>query len=410
MSNLRLTILIADDKPEVVDAIALDIETLAKKYNKRIRILKAISGSEVIEIARSEHIDAFFIDYMFEYGITGDEIIQDINDPFGIKLIILMSSWKEDILEPIITKNHFRLKSRFGFLRKPYDPLTLQTIFLDMINFFESRTYPHPIQYVYDAVQNSQDGATKSLAIKDFYETLIKFSISILMPTLDRQINLSSFKVSFDIKKNLTFGTWLSWLISLLDFYKETAETPFVAEIISFYEVNNRETIHILNKFKRVRDDELGHGYVKDNEWYKIMASDFIKSVNSIYRELQFLSKFILIFPEKTEILPGEANGFIYQVIALMGNEMVPSKADLYTNLRLARNSIYLYTPSDKAISLSPLVTYKMCQECRSMRFYFLDRIQNNTIIYNPFCNHRIEDNEAKKQFDIKYQSFFVTH
>jgi len=406
MINSQITIVVANDKQEVIDAVAKDITMLAQKHGKNIRILKAISGSEVIKLAEDEHIDAFFIDYMFDYGMNGDEIIQHIADPFEAKFFILMSGWKEDVLEKIITTNHRQLKSRCRFLRKPFDALTFQASFLDMFSFFDARPYPLPIQYVYDVVQNSE-GMTRALALKDFYETLLKFSVSILMADLLRQDNSTTFRVGFKSDAKLTYGIWLWWLEDLLRFYKGNNEKTLVPEMIKFYETSSTNPLKIIGNFKNLRNNDLGHGYVKEDEWYEIITNDYEKSFDLLYKDLQFLSRYTLIYPEKTENLPDASEGYKYQVKSLMGSDMIPNKVDLSTTLRLIPNLVYVYSPSNGVLPLLPFISYKICPKCNIRKFYFLDVIQYKYITYNSFCNHRIEDKEAKIQFDQKYRFIF---
>lgn len=405
--NSQFTILVADDKQDVVDSVAQDIKLLAQKHGKNIKILKAISGSEVIKLAEDEQVDAFYIDYMFEYGINGDEIIQNIEDPFETKFFVLMSGWKENVLENIINKNHHRLKSRCRFLRKPYDTLTFQACFLDMFAFVGRLPYPLPIQYVYDVFQNSPEGIEKTLALKDFYETLLKFSVCILMADLLRQDNCSEFRVRFKPELNMTYGAWFSWLTKLLEFYKGKEESAFLPEMIQFYNVGSVNPLKTIEKFKELRDNELGHGYSKDNEWYKIITADYEKSIKLIYQNLHFLSRYTLIFPEKTEVLSDEAEGYKYHVKSLMGSDMIAGKVEFSTTLRLMPNSVYAYSHTSNALSLTPFINYKICPVCKARRFYFLDRIQRTYITYNSFCNHRMDDKEAKIRFDQKYRFIF---
>ncbi len=171
MSALNLNIVVADDNKEIVDAISKDLDLQAKRFGKKIKIFPALTGSEVLNIAEGENIDVFILDYMFKYGMNGDEIIDNIEDPFEKKLYILISGWKEEELEKIIIKTHNRLKDRIKFLRKPYDSLTFQARFLEIFGYFEKREFPLPIQYVYERVDNSAEGIEKAHAIKDFFET-----------------------------------------------------------------------------------------------------------------------------------------------------------------------------------------------------------------------------------------------
>lgn len=407
MINSQFTIVVADDIPEIVHSVSRDIARLAEKYNKKVRILQANSGSEVIKFADNETVDAFYIDYKFEYGMNGDEIIDNIQDPFSNKFFVLMSGWKENELVDIITKSHHRRKSQCKFIKKPYDSLTFQSSFLEMFSFFERRLYPLPIQYEFTIVQNSKEGISRAWAIRDFFETLIKYSVSILMADMQNQKDYLAFRVKIKPNSNLTYGAWLRWLSSLIDFYKNKTDSTFIPELIQFFESNSATHRKIIEDFKDVRDNELGHGHLKDDKWYEIIANDFEEKFNSMYKDLQFLSKYILIFPEKSEILANESEGYKYQLTTLMGSEMMPSKIELVTNLRLLPNNIYIYSPSGKALSLSPLIAYELCAKCGAMKFYFLDRIQPTFITYNSFCDHRVEVKEAKAQFDQRYSFIF---
>jgi CheY-like chemotaxis protein len=405
--NIPFTILVADDKEDVVNAVAQDLNLLAHKYNKNIRILKALTGLEVIQLAEKENIDAFYIDYMFEQGINGDEIIQNIQDPFQTNFFVLMSGWKEDILENVINKNHRRLKGRCRFLRKPYDALTFQSCFLDMFSFFEALSYPLPIQYVYEAYLSSPEGIQRALALRDFYETLIKFSVSILMADLLRQEDHLDFRVKFKPDLNMTYGAWLTWLTLLLKFFQNRSGSAFLPEIIEFYEANSLNPLEIIGQFKNIRDNELGHGYAKDNELYTLLTSDHEKSIDSLYQNLIFLSRYTLIFPEKATFSTDESEGYKYQVRRLMGSEMIQSTVELSSTLRLHLSRVYLYSHTNEIISLSPFIDYKFCPDCRVKRFYFLDRLQGPHMVYNSFCNHRMNDKEAKTHFDKSYRYIF---
>jgi hypothetical protein len=338
--------------------------------------------------------------------MNGDEIIEQITDPFETKFFVLMSGWKEDVLEKIITSNNKHLKSRCGFIKKPFDTLTFQASFLDMFSFFDTRSYPLPIQYVYNVVQDSE-GMAKALALKDFYETLIKFSVSILMADLLGQSNSATFRVGFKPDVKLTYGTWLWWLEDLLRFYKGSIEKTLVPEMIEFYETSSTNPLKIIGNFKNLRNNDLGHGYVKEDEWYGIITNDYEKSFDLLYKDLQFLSRYTLIYPEKTENLPDESEGYKYQVKSLMGSDMIPSTVDLHTTLRLIPKLVYIYSPTNGVLPLSPFISYKICTKCNNRKFYFLENIKYSNIEYNSFCNHRVEDKEAKTQFDQKYRFIF---
>jgi hypothetical protein len=56
-------------------------------------------------------VDFIFLDYQFENGINGDEIINNIQDLFGNKFIVLMSGWNEEEINNVVIKNRLRLRN-----------------------------------------------------------------------------------------------------------------------------------------------------------------------------------------------------------------------------------------------------------------------------------------------------------
>ena len=101
MEKYNYTILIADDEIEVVRLLVCEFRRVAEKFNDAIKIFEATSGSKALEIINNNPIDALVIDYHFKGGMSGDEIIERIDDPYKSILYILISSRPENEIEQI---------------------------------------------------------------------------------------------------------------------------------------------------------------------------------------------------------------------------------------------------------------------------------------------------------------------
>jgi CheY-like chemotaxis protein len=120
MNKREYSILVADDETAVVRSTIDDIKRIGHQLKLNLQLYPATSGSEVLKLIEEHQIDIIFLDYQFEGGMNGDEIIDNITDPFGDILIVLMSAWEQKELEKVIFKRHRKLGERFKFLRKPF--------------------------------------------------------------------------------------------------------------------------------------------------------------------------------------------------------------------------------------------------------------------------------------------------
>lgn len=406
MSSANYCILVADDIPEVVESVAAYLEQLAHRFKDRIQILRAGSATDVLACLSEHPIDVLFLDYKFEHGISGDEIIDRIDDPFGQKLIILMSGQSQQSLEGIIIKRHKHLRERFKFLRKPFDFLEMEDKYLEIEKFYSSRPYPFPLAYAFAVFSSSPTAQGKLTAIKDLIESITKYSVAVLMADLHR-LNLVD-QVSLNLKWNLelTLGAWLSWLDTLLDCFSSKTNVAYMPELIHLLKSERKQGqshFEWMRRFKDIRDDELAHGFVREEEGYTELVDRFAGSAQSLYRDLAFMSRYSLFVPETINFGDKAPDEYEYKVRLLMGAETRFGLTTLRSRARLPKGELYLHSPTGQFLSLHPLVTFAICPICSLSRIYFPDGIFSTHVVYNAYCNHRRNDEKSKAVFDAKF-------
>src|SRR5438132_1127549 len=123
MSGMKYKILVVDNEKDQVESTAAGIRRRANVNRDEVEIFTALDVSNALDILSANPVDVIVADYHFPSGMSGDDLIDRIEDPFGSKLIVLMSDKEEHKLESIISRRHKNLGARFRFLRKPFDEL-----------------------------------------------------------------------------------------------------------------------------------------------------------------------------------------------------------------------------------------------------------------------------------------------
>jgi CheY-like chemotaxis protein len=403
MSPPNLNILVADDIPEIISAVETFLRRISAESRNNLQIFSAASGIEVMDIMSESRIDAFFLDHHFENGITGDQIIEQIYDPFAQQMIILMSGWEENEIERVMNKQRRRLGQRFQFLQKPFVYLMVKDKYQEIEQFFLNRPYPNPLAYVFDALTASLTAQSQVIAIKDLLETLLKYIVTILMADMDRLKLAQGFEPRINIAQNLTFGAWMTWLFALVKHLEPYQQNLFMPEIIDLFGSRHPSNYKLISEFKDFRDAELGHGYQKEEEWFAGQAQKFLLPVQKLYRECLFTTQYILMVQEKADFSEMEPDQFEYKVRLLMGADTRFTLADFRSPLKIVRGDVVLYSPKNEILPLSPFLTYHNCPQCSLNRVYILDRIQEARFVYNAFCNHRYPSEKGVPAFWQKY-------
>jgi len=407
MTHLEYSILVADDNPEVVQSVSSYLEQLASKFGDRLRILRANSATEVLTLLSLHAVDVLFLDYHFEGGMSGDEILDVIQDPFCCKLIVLMSGRDPRELEGTLIKRHKHFGERFRFLRKPFDYLETQAKYLEIEQFFLSRPLPFPLAHARDSMFASSTALGRITAVKDVMEALAKYAVAVLMADANRLGIKDKLTLNVSLNLNLTFGAWLTWLNNLLDYVDKMPNLmymPEIAEVFSAEGGGRRRHLHLMQKFKdQVRDAELGHGFVKEEAWYSSLVDEYAAGVESLMRDCAFASRYILLIPESVDFCEINLDRFEYTVRVLMGAETRFAMTRLQTSARMRLREVYLYSPGGNVLSLHPYYAYSVCKSCSLGRLYSLDKISATEITYNTFCNHRLRESDSKAVFNAEF-------
>lgn len=157
MTTSNYNILIADDKKEEIEVVSRYLIELANKHQDSLQILSALSGFDALVTLSNDRVDVLFLDYHFEGGISGDEIIDRVFKRIESDkiIIVLMSGYRETALKDIIEKRHKDFHGRFWFIRKPIDPLAIQHLYLQLRDSLRNRQNQQNYTHQKQLLQNS---------------------------------------------------------------------------------------------------------------------------------------------------------------------------------------------------------------------------------------------------------------
>lgn len=403
MSKMNYNIIVADDDSDIVESITTQLEIISRRFGYQVHIFKALSATDIFLTLSTNPVDIVFLDYHFEGGKNGNEIIDQIEDQFNQKLIVLMSGRDKREIEGCIINKHKQMGQRFKFLRKPCEDIELQSQFLEFEKFFASFPLSYPLAYPKKKLEEekgNKDHIRVSLLIKDLYESIMKFSIAVMMAELKYTKKTSRLKINISLCRELTFGACFDWFKSLYVYLSETSNDTFMPKLVALFNKSTWEP-EIL-KFKTHRDKIIAHGYVTDSE----KIDEYIKGVKLLIEHLKFTIVYPLFIVTETDFSsdePAQDEHINYNIKLLMGSERIFSNWKIRSKQKLRQGYPYLANPQGAITPLYPLIYYKFCEQCRLAQVYMIDSVSENDITYNAPCNHRFSDKQAKKDFDSKF-------
>jgi CheY-like chemotaxis protein len=391
MSLRQFSILVADDTPDIVSSVVEQLTRLSKKFKHSVRVYTASSATDVFSVLNSKEVDCLLLDYHFEGGMSGDEIMDAIVDPFGQKLIFLMSARPPSELEHMVVRRHKRLGDRFRFLRKPFEPLELQEVYLQIVDFLCSRSYPCPLAYTYQVMKGATTAQARLTGLKDLVESIIIYSVAVLTADCKRLGTLSALKPKLSGTAPMTLGAWLKWLAAAIGCIANQSRKPFMPELLRvFSETDGVDALRLLYEFKdQVRDNELGHGFVREEDWYSRTLDSYSKPIEVLFDCLLFTTRYPLVAVETID-LPQLQTIFRYTVRSLMGSSAPFPVHVVDTPERLTKDAVFAFAPSGIFLSLHPVLRFCMCDKCSIRRLFSLERVSESTFKYRAHCNHQL--------------------
>ncbi|MBK7994127.1 MAG: hypothetical protein IPK14_12115 [Blastocatellia bacterium] len=281
MSKIRYSIVVADDESDIVNSVTEQLTRIATQFGHQLKIFKALSAIDVITTLSTYNIDALFLDYHFEGGLSGDEIIDEIDDIFNQKLIILMSGRDQKEIESCVIKRHKGLGDRFKFLRKPFDYIELQTAYLEIEKFFSRFSVLFP--YINSYPQNTA-----------FYWLPEKIRYS-FCSGLDPQ-NIESYKAQF-------LGGIEAFLGYLYDYHIQTVDGEGFCYYLHLEALINK-CDKILGTNKQITTSEFSE---LNNELANLIEAENINTFATVCNKIcSILFRLVTYFPLIVEIRSNE--------------------------------------------------------------------------------------------------------
>lgn len=388
-----IELLIADDEAEVVESLASQFLAFAEQMRLKVNVTKCYSASEAAALSKTTLMDGIILDYYFDGGASGLDAIEEIHDPFGHAMFVIVSGHDENALTLVINRLSLRYGNRFRFLRKPVDGLEVRVTLLAIKNFIEQRPLPHPFAYALQKVRTANTGMTKFWATMNLIEIFLKYLSAIMVAELARAGMMSEISIPIDLGRELTLGAWILLQQELSTHYCKSITDPFIPQLRTLLCNGDEEnsTASFLWRFRDYRNKLSGaHQYVADDEWYNDLLKKEEAAISAFVQDLNIVSSYPLLAPESIDPPANDQIGLQYNVRVLMGQSEQFETQKVRVVETLNTSEVYIYSIHGCS-SVFPFMVYHLCAPCRSKKIYLLEAIQPEQFVYTAFCNHSIE-------------------
>jgi CheY-like chemotaxis protein len=411
MSRLPCRILLADDSPDVIQAVSDQFRQLRQTSNLDIDLLTARSGTEVLEYLRQTRFDILMLDYHLGGGMNAGDILDQVCDPFGSTLVILFSGRDENELRDFVYRRYEGSSGTFKFVRKPVDSVVLQSCIGEIQQYLQSKPLPVPLAYPIKMFEGGSTSQGRITAAKDIVEAIVKLSAFVLLSDLYRHDPVATKRIMRRLRGNLTLGTWINLLSKSLSSTDCISFAPFAPEIPELLRSNHGGASTLIDdiiEFKNaVRDPIMGHGFTHGEDTYSIMVERYGPKIRNMCSKIAILASYSAFSVERTRMNPANESLIDYDVWDLMGAMLRPRTLGLTTAWRMVDRRAYLWRWDGNVLELHPFVLYRACSDCRTDRVFTLDNIQSGSAEFNSFCNHRIHDMNAEQDLKARFPWFF---
>ncbi|MEA5468289.1 trypsin-like peptidase domain-containing protein [Spirulina sp. 06S082] len=415
--NPDIFILVVDDEEKDLVSFKQSLYELGNKFGHQIDIKSENNVLEALKVIRQHRVDAIFLDYYFEGGMNGDELLDFLPAHLDSLYIALVSGRNEEELDKIVTKRNANLDNKdfpFRYLSKPVYSLQLKDVYQDIVEFLSKRPLPNPLAYTSRVVDESENKLEKLTAMNIFLETTMKYLVGILASDGLYRNAQRLLPRRFNKRIEYSFGVCLEWLDELYQQaqHTNTGVNNFVPEILEFLSkpLSSQQTpLEFLKSFENICEHPLRRGFINDEAYYRNIIDELHQPLTQLRKRLNFLIRYSLVAVEEINVNESDSNSFKYRLRVLMGLESHPVARTFVSKMKLEKGNIYIKNKVfrkdslDQFLLLNPFVSFQFCPSCGVRRIFMLDTIQEEKLYHRDYVNHTNES-ELNSQ---KIKAFF---
>jgi hypothetical protein len=266
--------------------------------------------------------------------------------------------------------------------------------------------FPYPISRVFFAYQHELDHHRRFHLLMQAYEATIKYAATVgLAGYVFAKEGVDPVQALIEERfQRPSLGDWAALLSLLLKsstgmsrlMAPEDPEVVAAANKPFLAEQGKRQTLgELLAEIVALRNAEVGHGAVRSHYEYRDLVESHQHGLYSLVERLRFLAahnSFLILTADYDEF--GEADH--YTVRIFKGVDIDDGKFAFSSRLAKGHEESgirYLYfqnTDNNTIVNLYPFISYMVCGECKSERFFFYNGLRpNGTVNYLSYdCGH----------------------
>lgn len=389
----RPVILIVDDDPSIRQTLSQLVEQVRPLVGRDYIVETATSVIDVMQRNSQGPIDMLFLDYLLPGGANGGDLLDRLQDPFSRLYVVMLSGADEQQLAPSVRQWQKRMEGRYRFLKKPLgSALHIESEIRAFLRFYDDRPLPHPIASNLSKLKQPETQHARLKSIQGFIESALKVSTLSLAAHLRCREDFVPIRDK-GFAQSLTLTPWmnLAKMMALAVPREEISVWSELREVV----LNQRSgLLQLARALKPLRDDELGHGEVGEEERYRYYAEQHDAGLERLIDIIGTLQDCIWAVPENVEIseIP---NCFDYRVRLLMGAAMPFPSLSLRSHHRLLKGKVFCMDHRRQPLSLHPMLRWAICPPCGANRLFVLDHYESTPrFLWRASCNHKFHHEE----------------
>jgi WD40 repeat protein len=311
-----------------------------------------------------------------------------------------------------------------------------------------SRRYPYPLAATYHRALDSNALSWQYDALRDLLLLTLRYLASVMLSeylgdtTRNDQVN----RALTPLLNKISEGHWQGWLRHILNAYGK--QPIAVSEVAAFYGQKHRGNSELLRAYNSLRailhmhkkgaaessDKSKEHNVVTTEQFFNLvieyrnflvahsvtpneyererMARILIPAINRLFAEMEFVTRYKLVYLTEVKRLPIQKKLYDYSYIPMMGYRL-PKKpqVEILGNDDPVPGRVYLLAAEGgfkPLLELDPFIVYRSCELCGPGRqeVFMLNSVWGKNLDYLSYqCGHHSQDDDNYLYLQERLQS-----
>lgn len=385
-------LLMVDDEPIYLRSMKFALE------GNNITFFEASTVQDALtQLKKNPDIKVILLDLQLDGGEKGTELLERIKDRASQYKVIIMTAHSEDLPADVAKQYNvfsYHVKGKAKEDGAPALQFEVERAFEDAersekatANTFDNMVldeYPTPFTIIYEELRSHLTFERRFFRIINLFELLMHFSA---LTILTEYLNDSRRIPELDnvIKQRITkpsLGEWFNLILEILAKKKELQHCFLLDKFSALFKGKNREA---MSRMINMRNDHIGHGTAHAEHEYEDLVNDCWQIMKTLLNDFHFIADFLLCYVQGDS---RHRTTYVHRLIEYRGRNYNQNFSERHFSSSLESSEILLvHLKTERFLSLSPLVVWNKCSECRQMEVFFYTKLEGDKMQYMSYSS-----------------------